>query len=143
MDATAVQRADAISLEGRLYGLALHQLYRYFRFCPTDTPFIRTIVSHFLWSISLAQRLPGQYRNVSVRSPSLLRQETDTSGPRVLETLHSAFAIHAWYGRHRTGLHAYRLTTKQLLLPRLQLSRPARTAARCMVWLTYYDLARI
>ncbi|RPD69905.1 hypothetical protein L226DRAFT_575199 [Lentinus tigrinus ALCF2SS1-7] len=46
-----------------LYGLALHQLYRYFRFCPTDTPFIRAIVSIAM----------------------------------LLETLHSAFAIHACY----------------------------------------------
>ncbi|RDX42752.1 hypothetical protein OH76DRAFT_1410828 [Lentinus brumalis] len=63
MDATAVRRDDSMSLEGRLYGLALHQLYRYFRFCPTDTPFIRTIVSIAM----------------------------------VLETLHSAFAIHSCY----------------------------------------------
>ena len=51
---------------------------------------------------------------------------------RILETLHTAFAMHAWYGRHRT-LCMHTSHSDQLLLPCVKLLPSSRTSSGRMV----------
>ncbi len=56
----------ASNIEDRLYGLALHQVYKYYRTFRSDTSFIRVLVSHCLFALRLLS-YNGINADISVR----------------------------------------------------------------------------
>ena len=87
-----------VRLSRRMYGVTIHQAYRYFRLYPTDRPVLRAIVSYHRWFLCIYS--PSRRSRSSLCCESCRRSKCSPCSLNrnisLLDTFHTVIIAHTW-----------------------------------------------